>query len=598
MGAGREPNHSSPWQTTAVTTYPQKQRCKTIMRGVCLAPALLAFLVHAKEEEDVKGRFLNPLNEDQAAAVTAGAVGLGLGVLGSIVVGKLVEDRANCGPLQHGAAGLLPGFLGALQDPRCRGARVQHSGATHATSQNYQSPQANYQVPATQFQYTPVEKFPASSQYQTPHSFAGPANQYQSPQIESQYQFTPEKQYPDLGPILNYNPDGQYPSTVPILSSQYQGPEQFQASPEYQQESSPYQGYSQNDGLIEKDSSGFKKPQQTTARPSAAQFGFGLPARPSGDLVAEDTHLPGGGFLTYSPSTGQLVHSSQTTHTNKISDTTSIDFFDLTPNPAIQPRTKAKTEILAEENDVVHFPGAHVRVPRQRTWPGQSEFQQTIAQKATVNKPIQEQREGRSQAGFIHTGFQQTAPHKATVDEPLQESRDGRSQSGFQQTGFQQTAPHKATVDEPLQESREGRSQSGFQQTAPHKATVDEPLQESREGRSQSGFQQTGFQQTVPHKATAVQQSGLPGIQGRSSSSPSRRSLDNRATSKELECAVNSESHAQCVGQEDGTPCVKKCKKPDCLSAVCCSGCCKRSNPSSDSQCGRKKIFEVEILDV
>jgi len=89
----------------------------------------------------------------------------------------------------------------------------------------------------------------------------------------------------------------------------------------------------------------------------------------------------------------------------------------------------------------------------------------------------------------------------------------------------------------------------------------------------------------------------LPGIQGRSFPL-SRRSLDNRATSKELECAVNSESHAQCVGQEDGTPCVKKCKKPDCLSAVCCSGCCKRSNPSSDSQCGRKKIFEVEILDV
>merc|ERR1719397_1802024 len=135
-------------------------------------------------------------------------------------------------------------------------------------------------------------------------------------------------------------------------------------------------------------------------------------------------------------------------NTNKISDTTSIDFFDLTPNPAIQPRTKAKTEILAEENDAVHFPRAHVRVPRQRTWPGQSEFQQTLAQKATVNTPIQKQREGRSQSGFQQTGFQQTSPHKATAYEPLQESREGRSQSGFQQTGFQQTAPHKATIVE------------------------------------------------------------------------------------------------------------------------------------------------------
>ena len=54
--------------------------------------------------DEKKGRLLTPLNEDQAAAVTAGAVGLGIGVLGSLVVGKLVEDRANCGPLQHQAA--------------------------------------------------------------------------------------------------------------------------------------------------------------------------------------------------------------------------------------------------------------------------------------------------------------------------------------------------------------------------------------------------------------------------------------------------------------------------------------------------------------
>merc|ERR1712117_305221 len=118
----------------------------------------------------------------------------------------------------------------------------------------------------------------------------------------------------------------------------------------------------------------------------------------------------------------------------------------------------------------------------------------------------------------------------------------------------------------------------------------------SREGRSQSGFQQTGFQQTAPHKATVVEQSGWPGIQGRTSPL-SRRSIDVRAPPLQLECAVNSQSHAQCAGQEDGTSCVKKCTKPDCLSAICCSGCCKRSDPNSDSQCGRKKIFEVEILE-
>ena len=470
---------------------------------------------------------LTPLNEDQAAAVTAGAVGLGIGVLGSLVVGKLVEDRANCGPLQHQAAGLLPGFLGALQDPRCRGARVQHSEAQYANSQShYQSPQANFQVPATQFQYTPQEKFPSSSQYQSPHepSFFTATS---TPQIETQYQFTPgaskyventqtqfteQDQYPELDSILNYKPEGQYPATVPILSSQYQGPEQFQASPAQHQESSHYQSSSHLQPLTEKGGSDFKG-QKSTDRPSAAQFGFGLPARrPSGNPLSSETHLSNDAFLTFSPA-GDRLQGSHATHANKILHTTSKDSFDLVPNPAIQPRTRAKTEILAEseEKSSVHFPGQHVRVPRQ--WNGQG--------------------------------------------------------------AFQQTAPHKATVNDPIQESREGRSQSGFQQTAPHKATVDRPIAESS-------------------------QREWPGIQGRTSSKSRlhARSLDIRAPPKVLDCAATSESHAQCSGQEDGTPCTKKCNQPDCLAAVCCSGCCKRSDPNLDSQCGRKKIFEVEILDL
>jgi len=528
------------------------------MRASCLGLLLLVFLVNAKEEEDEKkGRLLTPLNEDQAAAVTAGAVGLGIGVLGSLVVGKLVEDRANCGPLQHQAAGLLPGFLGALQDPRCRGARVQHSDGQYANSQShYQSPQANFQVPATQFQYTPQEKFPSSSQYQSPKepSFFTATS---TPQIESQYQFTPgankyventqthfteQDQYPELDSILNYKPEGQYPATVPILSSQYQGPEQFQASPAQHQESSHYQSSSHLQPLIEKGGSGFKG-QESTGLPSAAQFGFGLPVRrPSENPLSSDA------FHMITPANDRL-QGSHAIHANKISHTTSIGSFDLVPNPAIQPRTRAKTEILAEsdEKSSVHFPGQHVRVPRQ--WNGQGAFQQTAPHKATVNDPIQESREGRSQSGFQQTGFQQTAPHKATVNDPIQESREGRSQSGFQQTGFQQTAPHKATVDKPIA------------------------------GSSQREW---------------------PGIQGRtfSKSQVHARSLDIRAPPKVLDCAATSESHAQCSGQEDGTPCTKKCNQPDCLAAVCCSGCCKRSDPNLDSQCGRKKIFEVEILDL
>ena len=44
-----EPNQHSPWQTTAVTVG---RRSSVAMRGGCLAPALLAFLVHAKEDEE------------------------------------------------------------------------------------------------------------------------------------------------------------------------------------------------------------------------------------------------------------------------------------------------------------------------------------------------------------------------------------------------------------------------------------------------------------------------------------------------------------------------------------------------------------------
>merc|ERR1712227_585551 len=34
-------------------------------------------------------------------------------------------------------------------------------------------------------------------------------------------------------------------------------------------------------------------------------------------------------------------------------------------------------------------------------------------------------------------------------------------------------------------------------------------------------------------------------------------------------------SNKQCNGQENGTPCIKNCRHPDCKKAKCCKGCCK-----------------------
>jgi len=508
--------------------------------------------------------------------VTGAAVGLGIGVLGSLVVGKLIEDATDCAPAVRGTTRLLPDLLG-LTNPRCRGARVHQGGGLVAQgyptppAQGYPPPQANFQVPSTVFQYTPEEKYPVSS-----------INQYQGPQYPA------ATNTDDTVSLLT----SQYQGPVPVLGGGYDGPELFHASPQYpkhtpenQYLSSQYQGSHyqgpQYQTPVENQQTSTPNDALQPSRPAPQQFSFSLPAsaanRPDG-LVPEAAHLPEGGYLTYPTTKDQSSQASSLAGYPQVSSQdsqpSSILDYDLKPNPFIQPRTLDKPEILAETegSDAIVFPRA--RVPRQGQWHGRSAFSQTgfsqtAPHKATADEVTQEPREARSQNGFRQTGFSQTAPHKATADEVTQEPREARSQNGFRQTGFSQTAPHKATID---QNSRQERSIPNSAPSAPR----EDETKSIRRRQSITLFEKS--------KHTAISRDG--------------RSLEQRAPPPELGCKVDSESHRQCAGLPDGRSCEKSCRAPDCREAVCCGGCCKRPTSAEGQKCSKKKWIEVEILDV
>jgi len=68
------------------------------MKNILIASLIpLTYLVHchAQEDEQTKPRLLS---NENTAAVTGAALGLGIGIAGSILVGKLIEDATKCKP--------------------------------------------------------------------------------------------------------------------------------------------------------------------------------------------------------------------------------------------------------------------------------------------------------------------------------------------------------------------------------------------------------------------------------------------------------------------------------------------------------------------
>merc|ERR1712106_962837 len=99
------------------------------------------------------------LSNQNTAAVTGAALGLGIGIAGSILVGKLIEDANKCKPedVQPPAfgrflPGLFPGLLPDLLHLKPKNCNPQNSQANnYRQTQSYPSP--GYVIPSASNQY-------------------------------------------------------------------------------------------------------------------------------------------------------------------------------------------------------------------------------------------------------------------------------------------------------------------------------------------------------------------------------------------------------------------------------------------------------------
>jgi len=150
------------------------------MKKLILSFILFTVTLIAAEEEQ-EGRLLNNKN---TATLSAAAVGLGIGVVGSLLVSKAIEDR-GC---KDDPLGFIPDILGKK---RCR-----------KTNQNYRynNQQSNYNIPA-------VNNYPTSNVQ--PPKFSIPSNNNQNYPSPGYFIPTTNEQYT---PTIDYSIGDQYSS--------------------------------------------------------------------------------------------------------------------------------------------------------------------------------------------------------------------------------------------------------------------------------------------------------------------------------------------------------------------------------------------------
>merc|ERR1711874_279790 len=180
-------------------------------------------------------------------AIDGAVVGLGVGVIGSLLVGKLLEDKNKCNPRGRRDTAntrFLPGIFGGS---KCPSPSYQHSGYQHPSSgykpnSGYQQPNSGYQQP--------------NSGYQQPNSgYQHPNFGYQQPNFGYQQ------------PNSGYSrPNSGYKQPNPVYPQQNSG---------YNR---PNQGYQQPTGGYQQPyrshQSGFS--QASAHKPTPAPFSSGL----------------------------------------------------------------------------------------------------------------------------------------------------------------------------------------------------------------------------------------------------------------------------------------------------------------------------------
>merc|ERR1712117_114523 len=153
------------------------------MFSTVLHVLLLLIGCMAQEDENTEPRLLSNKN---TAAVTGAALGLGIGIAGSILVGKLIEDATKCKPqdVQPPAFGrFLPDLL-HLQAGPCQ---PRQPSSNYRLPQQYPSPGYVIPSPSTQYQQTVPSGFTSATSHQPTLSSGYKVPNLNNPTVSSQY---------------------------------------------------------------------------------------------------------------------------------------------------------------------------------------------------------------------------------------------------------------------------------------------------------------------------------------------------------------------------------------------------------------------------
>merc|ERR1712128_378790 len=338
------------------------------------------------------------LSNQNTAAVTGAALGLGIGIAGSILVGKLIEDANKCKPedVQPPAfgrflPGLFPGLLPDLLHLKPKNCNPQNSQANnYRQTQSYPSP--GYVIPSASNQY---------HQHQSVESGYTISNLQQST-ISSGYKVPNlHKQTESSG----YNVPNLHKPTV---SSGY---------------STPNQGYN--------------SVSKNTYSPTASNqnsFSQTAPHKASVDPPKE---------------TIELVNTDYTDYTE----------YSYTPNSAIQPRHLEEEALFKPvPTQKQRKPKSFDPITKVQQFQASSSKVKPNSLKAFTPLIPRTQKLERVQNTFSQTANHKAQPNAAK----FQESEIRESKAIKQDSSFQQTEAHTPEPDTPNSSNRQGKTLSNL----------------------------------------------------------------------------------------------------------------------------------------
>jgi len=175
--------------------------------------SLVIAACQAQEDQETQSPRL--ISNENSAALTAGALGLGIGVAGSLIVSKLIDDAAKCKPPAIGK--LFPDLLKFNPiNPDCN--RLFPQASNYRETYPAQYPSQGYQtLPlSSSYQPVPVQLTPSLS-YQDQHTgFSQTSSHTARPDVVSQYQPSPTPLLPSVVEAYVY-PDTPQPSSLSYL---------------------------------------------------------------------------------------------------------------------------------------------------------------------------------------------------------------------------------------------------------------------------------------------------------------------------------------------------------------------------------------------